>query len=110
MLKYLSFTNFHFAPTSHQCQNKTNYINLDLAGLEKNTKRKTNLLKEFTNNIYGVESLNKSEPPQAKQKNYSMSVDQKEEMKNRDKAREMELMAGYTIGMPDYKEPEIKVE
>ena len=77
-------------------QNKTNGINLDLPGLEKNTKRKTNLLKEFTNNIYGVESLNKSEPPQAKKKHYSSSVDWREEMKNRDTAKEMEDMAGYT--------------
>ena len=31
-------------------------------------------------------------------------------MKNRDKAKEMEVIAGNTIGMPNYKEPEIKVD
>ena len=51
----------------------------------------------FTNNISGVESLNKSEP----------SVDWREELKN---SNTMETMAGYTIGMPGHKEPEEKVE
>ena len=31
-------------------------------------------------------------------------------MKNRDKAKQIEAMAGYTMGMPGNKEPEEKVE
>ena len=64
----------------------------------------TTLLKEFTKNITGVECIKKSEPPPAKQTNYSTSVDWREEMKNRDKAKQMEVMAGYTSVMPDYKD------
>ena len=31
-------------------------------------------------------------------------------MKNRDKAKQIETMAGYNMGMPGYKEPEEKAE
>ena len=31
-------------------------------------------------------------------------------MKNKEKAKQIEVMAGYTIGMPGYKEPEEKVK
>ena len=108
MLTYPGFKDVRFAPPSRQCQNENGDITLDGLGHKKNTIRKTTLSKEFTKNITGVEIIKNSEPLPAKQKNYYTRVDWREEMKNRDKAKETDVMAGYTIGMPDYKEPDIK--
>ena len=43
-------------------------------------------------------------------KNYSTSADWREKLKNRDKAKQIEVMAGYTICMPGQKEPDEKVD
>jgi hypothetical protein len=72
--------------------------------------RRRAFLVKSQKNISDVKIIKKSEPPQAKKKNYSTSADWREELKHRDKSKQIEAMAGYTIGMPGYKEPEDKAE
>merc|ERR1712113_127647 len=49
-------------------------------------------------------------PPIPRKKKYNASVDWREELKNRDKAKQLEALKGYKMGMPDYKEPEKEKE
>jgi len=87
---------------------ETNSMDFDALGLKKNTLRKMSILKEFNKITSGVEIIKKVEPPPTTKKNYSTSVDWREELKNKEKAKQLAAMAGYTMGMPDYKEPEAK--
>jgi len=84
-------------------------IDLKSLSLKNNTLRKKSIFKELTRKS-SLEKVKKVEPPSTRNKNYSASMDWREELKNRKKAKEQEAMASYTLGMPDYKEPESKVE
>ena len=84
-------------------------IDLKSLSLKNNTLRKKSIFKELTRKS-SFEKVKKVEPPSTRNKNYSASMDWREELKNRKKAKEQEAMASYTLGMPDYKEPESKVE
>ena len=89
-----------------KAQNNRADISLDGLVLKNNTNQKKSIFSEFSKNNSDVKIIKKSEPPQAKKKNYSTSSDWREELKNRDKAKQIEAMGGYTMRMPGYKEPE----
>ena len=78
MLTYPGFEKLTILPKS---ENKTNQIKkdeddiiLDGLGLKNNTNRKKSIFSEFTKTTPDVK-IKKSEPPQAKKKNYSTSAD-----------------------------------
>ena len=82
--------------------------NLDGLALKDNTKKK---LSQFTQHLTDVEKAKKiKSPPLPKKKNYTTHVDWREELRNRDKARQLRELKGFKIGTPDYKEPEKEKE
>ena len=82
--------------------------NLDGLALKDNTKKK---LSQFTQHLTDVEKAKKiKSPPLPKKKNYTTHVDWREELKIRDKARQLQELKGFKIGTPDYKEPEKEKE
>ena len=82
--------------------------NLDGLVLKDNTKKK---LSQFTQHLTDAEKAKKiKSPPLPKRKNYTTSVDWREELKNRDRARQLQELKGFKIGTPDYKEPEKEKE
>ena len=82
--------------------------NLDGLSLKDNTKKK---LTQFTKHMTDDEKAKKiKSPPIPRKKKYNASVDWREELKNRDKAKQLEALKGYKMGMPDYKEPEKEKE
>ena len=91
MLTYPGFEKLTILPKS---ENKTNQIKmdeddiiLDGLGLKNNTNRKKGIFSEFTKTTPDVKIMKKSEPPQAKKKNYSTSEDRREELKDKEKAK-----------------------
>ena len=84
-------------------------IDLKSLSLKNNTSIKMSILKELTRKS-SFEKAKKVETPPTRKKNYSASMDWREELKNKEKAKEKELLAGFTLGMPEYKEPETKIE
>lgn len=82
--------------------------NLDGLVLKDNTKKK---LSQFTQHLTDIEKAKKiKSPPLPKKKNYTTHVDWREELRNRDKARQLQELKGFKIGTPDYKEPEKEKE
>ena len=81
--------------------------NLDGLSLKDNTKKK---LTQFTKNMTDVEKTKSAKSPVPKKKKYNSSVDWREELKNRDRAKQLEDLKRYKVGMPDYKEPEKEKE
>ena len=82
--------------------------NLDGLALKDNTKKK---LSQFTQHLTDVEKAKKiKSPPLPKKKNYTTHVDWREELKIRDKAKQLQELKGFKIGTPDYKEPEKEKE
>ena len=83
--------------------------NLDGLSLKDNTKKK---LSQFAKQISDNDDMTKKikSPPMPKKKKYNASVDWREELKNRDKAKQLEALKNYKIGTPDYKEPEKEAE
>ena len=80
--------------------------NLDGLVLKDNTKKK---LSQFNKNIT-EKGMKVSSPTVPKKKKYNSSVDWREELKNRDRAKQLEDLKRYKVGMPDYKEPEKEKE
>ena len=82
--------------------------NLDGLSLKDNTKKK---LSQFNKNISDNDkALKVASPTVPKKKKYNSSVDWREELKNRDRAKQLEDLKRYKVGMPDYKEPEKEKE
>ena len=82
--------------------------NLDGLSLKDNTRKK---LSQFTQHVNDADKVKKMKsPPLPKKKKYNTSVDWREELKNRDKAKQLEALKNYKIGTPDYKEPDKELE
>ena len=83
--------------------------NLDGLSLKDNTKKK---MTQFAKNMNDGDIAKKTikSPPVPKKKKYNASVDWREELKNREKAKQLEALKGFKMGMPDYKEPEKEKE
>ena len=83
--------------------------NLDGLSLKDNTKKMlTQIAKHMKENDGGNNKV--KSPALPKKKKYNSSVDWREELKNRDRARQLEALKNYKMGMPDYKEPEKEKE
>ena len=69
--------------------------NLDGLALKDNTKKK---LSQFTQHLTEAEKAKKiKSPPLPKKKNYTTSVDWREELKNRDRARQLQELKGFKV-------------
>jgi len=92
------------SPTNVEGVDPNQDQNLDGLSLKDNTKKK---LSQFNKNITDKNiTMKVNSPTVPKKKKYNSSVDWREELKNRDRAKQLEDLKRYKVGMPDYKEPE----
>ena len=109
---FLTFPGYDQVRVVSDCKKSETSVKIDFNTTvpPKGRLEKTNKFEDLIRHKTKSEIPKKLEAPPPPKKNYCASVDWREELKNRDKAKQLEALAGFTMGMPDYKEPEPTVE